>query len=218
MSSILKALKKLEDSKAARPPGSLHIDTDILRNDTPRRVSLPVIALASALLFVCGSGVTYVYMKHAGKPVSGEPATAAVATPPQVIHDTLPPSQTTTPPRPQGAARAVTSSPARPSGQHATPRSAIRTAKTTTVQRPPRPAQPPGQAASVVTVVTVPAVKVNGIAFQGDGAGSVAVINGAPAAIGSMVDGVKVEDIQKDRVRFSYGGETFEISLGKSNR
>ncbi|HEY4745779.1 MAG TPA: hypothetical protein VIH45_14030 [Desulfuromonadaceae bacterium] len=213
MSSILKALKKLEDSKAARPPGSLHIDTDILRNDTPRRVSLPGIALASALLFVCGSGVTYVYMKPAGKPVSGQPSVAAVAAPP------TPSLPQTTAPRPQGAPGAVTSSPARSPGQHATPRSAIRTAKTA-AQRPaavavPRPAPSPGQAAPVVTV---PTVKVNGIAFQGDGAGSVAVINGAPAAIGAVIDGAKVEDIQRDRVRFSYNGETFEVGLGKSNR
>ena len=63
-----------------------------------------------------------------------------------------------------------------------------------------------------------PLIKVNGIAFQGNGPGSVAVVNGVPVANGSMIEGARVEDIQKDRVRFSYGGEKFEVDLGKSNR
>jgi type II secretory pathway component PulC len=63
-----------------------------------------------------------------------------------------------------------------------------------------------------------PTLKVNGIAFQEGVAGSVAVVNGISVSSGSMVEGAKVEDIQMDRVRFSYSGEKFEVLLGKSNR
>jgi general secretion pathway protein B len=46
----------------------------------------------------------------------------------------------------------------------------------------------------------------------------VAVVNGIPVSNGSVVEGARVEDIQRDRVRFSYGGERFEVTLGKTNR
>ena len=61
-----------------------------------------------------------------------------------------------------------------------------------------------------------PVLKVNGIAFQ-DGADSVAVINGITVSKGSVIEGARVEEIQKDRVRFSRGGEKFDIILDKSN-
>jgi type II secretory pathway component PulC len=61
-----------------------------------------------------------------------------------------------------------------------------------------------------------PVLKVDGIAFQ-DGADSVAVINGVTVSKGSVIEGARVEEIQKDRVRFSRGGERFEIILDKSN-
>jgi type II secretory pathway component PulC len=62
-----------------------------------------------------------------------------------------------------------------------------------------------------------PVVRVNGIAFQ-DGSDSVAVINGVPVSRGALIEGIKVEEIQRDRVQFSYDGEKFEVNLGKSNQ
>lgn len=59
-------------------------------------------------------------------------------------------------------------------------------------------------------------LKVHGIAFQ-DGAESAAVVNGITVSNGSVIEGAKVEEIQKDRVRFSRGGEMFDIILDKSN-
>jgi type II secretory pathway component PulC len=61
-----------------------------------------------------------------------------------------------------------------------------------------------------------PVLKVHGIAFQ-DGADSVAVVNGITVSNGSVIEGARVEEIQKDRVRFSRGAEKFEIILDKSN-
>lgn len=222
MSSILKALKKLEDSKAARPPGSLHIDADILRDDTPRSLSLPGIALAAALLFVCGGGATYLYMKRSMTATPEQPPTPAVAPlPRQVTRDIRPAAQPVAPSPSQVQPNAVIPPAAPPVVQHAAPRPVTpATKKTAAPRRPatplPSPAvQPTAQAAPAAAP---PVVKVNGIAFQGDGASSVAVINGSPVSTGSVIDGVTVEDIQKDRVRFSYGGERFEVGLGRSNR
>jgi len=82
------------------------------------------------------------------------------------------------------------------------------------------PAEPKSVSPFVPTAPLVPptrpVLKVNGIAFQ-DGADSVAVINGVTVSNGSVIEGARVEEIQKDRVRFSRGGERFDIILDKSN-
>ena len=204
MSSILKALKKLEDGKAARPPGSLDIGSDILRGDAPRHTSPLVVILIAALLFICGSGATYVYLKYTAAtpaippPLLAEQHTAsAIAAPAQQ------------PPAPHVVSARTKAQPRR--------QASVRPLRKAAASEANRPIQPAVRASSPGTLGT-PVIKVNGIAFQGDGADSVAVVNGVPVANGSMVEGARVEDIQKDRVLFSYGGEKFEVILGKSNR
>jgi hypothetical protein len=64
----------------------------------------------------------------------------------------------------------------------------------------------------------VPALRVTGIAFQDDSSGSVAMINGEPFSKGGIVNGVTVEEIYKNRVKFSYNGSLFEVPLGQSNQ
>ncbi len=64
----------------------------------------------------------------------------------------------------------------------------------------------------------MPHLTVNGIAYQEGGSDNLAVINGITVSNGAVIEGVKVEDIQKDRVQFSHDGEKFEIILNKSNR
>lgn len=68
------------------------------------------------------------------------------------------------------------------------------------------------------SVKVIPTLRVNGIAFQDGTAESVAIINGVPVSSGSVVDGVLINGIYKNRVEFSYNGEKFEINLGQSNR
>ena len=58
----------------------------------------------------------------------------------------------------------------------------------------------------------------NGIAFQEGSRDNMAMINGIAVSSGEMIEGVRVEDIQKNRVIFSQGGEKFEIRLNKSNK
>ena len=57
----------------------------------------------------------------------------------------------------------------------------------------------------------------DGIAYHFGSADSLAVVNGTTVYAGAMVEGAKVEEIGKDRIRFNYEGEKFEIPLGKSN-
>lgn len=236
MSSILKALKKLEDEKSIRKPDSLKIDAEILRGDASRRFSTVSTSLLAALLFVCGGGATYLFMKpDAGNiagmkspasavaplgPPSSATAVAPVAEKPQNLHlqaelpkpdkvisarsdlklDNTSPSSVTPPKLP------VRVQPVKPLKQSEVKRPVVRT----------QPA--PAAAIRPAAPVMVPPLKVNGIAFQDESTDRVAIVNGVSVSNGSIIEGAKVEDIQKDRVRFSYGGEKFDVTLGKSNR
>lgn len=229
MSSILKALKKIEDDKAARRPDELKIDAEILRTDNTPRVSTAGILVASLLLLAGGSGVTYMYMKR-DRPVEQITLKSAAMpdkpVPPvaEIKAELLPSTVVVVPAnkkntakaennglrqgaKPAGAAPAVVASKAS---------KPIETAKPVTqsnASKAPSPASPKSASAKAV-----PALRVNGIAFNDGGADSVAMINGVPASNGSMIEGVKVEEIFSNRVIFSSGGERFEIALGQSNR
>src|ERR1039457_2422419 len=102
MSSILKALKKLEHEKSARKPDSFRIDAEILRGGASRSFFSTGASLAAIALFLCGGGATYVYMKHdkapapvqpsqvSKKELNGEPSTATTLLPVSIIPSTEP--------------------------------------------------------------------------------------------------------------------------------
>lgn len=227
MSSILKALKKLEDEKSIRKPDSLKIDAEILRGDVSRRLSPMGISLLAALLFVCGSAATYVFMKPDANNVAG----------------TNSPVSAVTPIGPSSPATAVAPVAEKPQHQIQTdlPKSdkiiSVKLDNKLTPLKMPTKAQSvqpikktevtlnsvPTKKASAAAVrltapVMTPSLKVNGIAYQNESADRVAIVNGVSVSNGSMIEGAKVEDIQQDRVRFSYVGEKFDVALGKSNR
>lgn len=231
MSSILKALKKLEDEKAAHQPDTLKIDSDILRGEGSRRRSTTGLILAALLLFTGGSIATYLYMKKDSSPIIVSPqkpteAPAKAETRPQpetpapkateIKTERLPESIDVVPARRSQAAaplpihRKKQSTPAKPAAVNALP-SGDKTVPEKKIPQTVPPVVPQ-------TVRNIPLLRVNGIAHQGGAAENVAIINGVPVSDGAVIEGVKVEEIQKNRVRFSYEGETFEIALGKSNR
>ena len=233
MSSILKALKKLEDEKSIRKPDSLKIDAEILRGDASRRFSPMGISLLAALLFVCGSGATYVFMKPDTEniPVSallaplGSPSSAAVVAPVakkqqnQNVKAELPEPGKMLSNRSILKRDNTTPSSAKPPKLPATVQP-VQQIKQSEVKLPVVPTQKAPMSAIIrpATPVMAPSLKVNGIAFQDESTDRVAIVNGVSVSNGSMIEGAKVEDIQKDRVRFSYGGEKFDVALGKSNR
>jgi hypothetical protein len=238
MSSILKALKKLDDDKAARHPDELKIDAEILRvDDSPRLSSAGLLAVA-LLLLAGGSGATYMYMKRDRAPEqvstlkSAEPSRPPqlpVTLPKDIKTEQLPAAIVIVPaqqqksskveaPKQQKKAAPVVTAPA------VTPNSkqANRTVVAKDTKSPPKintATNPSPQSPPQASVKTVPALRVNGIAFQdGNAADSVAIINGVPVSSGASIEGVKIDEIHKNRVKFSYNGEKFEIPLGQSNR
>ena len=223
MSSILKALKKLEQEKAARKPDSFRIDAEILRGGTKRRFFSTGASLTAIVLFLCGVAGTYLFMKQTQ---TSAPVQQSQSSKNRVRDDsstgvfpasTLPAAE----PQPRQPAKGISA----PEKSGLSPRSMEKRQHTQTVKSTETvPQAVPAESKSVSPAVPVaplvpsakPVLTVSGIAFQ-DGADSVAVINGVTVSNGSVIEGARVEEIQKDRVRFSRGAEKFDSILDKSN-
>ena len=223
MSSILKALKKLEQEKAAARHTPVRIDAEILRTAPTNRVSPMAIALAAALLFICGGTVTYTYVNmnrnrhaHTPPPRAMVPLGSVGEVPrhptPSPVASVLPDSSI--------QERNPVSAPLHPSSM---PRSRP------VDQQPPKTAGGAGENVRHTatekplsnnhadSTPSVPTLRVDGIAFQ-DGADGVAVVNGVPVSKGSSIEGVRVDEVQRDRVLFSHGGRKIEVFMGTSSR
>jgi general secretion pathway protein B len=228
MSSILKALKKLEQEKAARKPDSFRIDAEILRGGPSRSFLSKGTYLSAIALFLCGVGATYLFMKSHEVSVAVQPAqtysgqvksgpsvpVVPLAEPDKSASDSLP--QKTIQVKP-GIERPESSGPA-PRNMTA-PLQLLQKKQTGGAPRTELPE--PDPVPSVVPRATdrpgLPLLKVQGIAFQDGSANGVAVVNGVAVSKGSVIEGVRVEEIQNDRVTFSRDGKKFEIVLDKSN-
>jgi general secretion pathway protein B len=218
MSSILKALKKLEDDRATRRPDELKINSEILRSDDSRHFSSTSMLVISLLLIACGSGATYMYMKRdKAQEISNPKPFASV-----IKTEQLPPAVVVPSNQKQAAKTTIPKK-----HQTTIPAKTVPAVTTTKTAKPVDASKPSEQANTSISpkvsppsvpVKTFPALRVDGIAFQDSSSESVAMINGVPVSSGSLIEGVKVEEIHKNRVGFSYNGEKFEIHLGQSNR
>ncbi len=227
MSSILKALKKLEQEKSGRFPDSLKINSDILITaDYPRRFSPFVISLLLLLVFGGGAAVAVFFMKEKTAPQATTAVSQAmtvksvVPTPPQPIQgkpETLPAEIVVVPSR-------TGTSGVMPRKQQKKPAATDNSAGTS-VNKPIRAVEAERpvttldlKGAALPAASDVPVLRVNGIAYQNSAADSMAIINGTPVSSGSVIEGITVEEVRKDRVLFQRNGEKFEIQLGQSNR
>ncbi len=231
MSSILKALKKLEDEKVSHQPDSLKIDSDILRSENPHRHSTAFIITAALLLFAGGSIATYLYMKQDSstsinaikKPremsrINQSGLRTTVPHEAEVKTDKLPDIVGIVSAKRSGADKVITpkllkhAAPAKPVQQDIT-RINLQSRQLEDHKNivSPTATLPP------VVANTVPVLRVNGIAYQDGTKDNVAIVNGEPVSNGSIIEGAKVEAILKNRVQFNYKGEVFFIPLGKSN-
>ncbi|NVN89530.1 MAG: hypothetical protein HXX11_02905 [Desulfuromonadales bacterium] len=232
MSSILKALKKLEYDNASRKRDPLRIDAEILRGSPPVGISPLKRMLVALTLFACGGGATYLYLKHTPwspqAPLTHGSGLAQVSHTrySSVNHRTAPVPIELITPEPIVAAtpesnieRNHEKAPSlllKQSPQHK-PHPLQQKQPDSTTSHNSASKHKTGTGAQSTLIPRLPTLKVNGIAFQ-DGTDSVAVVNDIPVAKGSLIEGVRVDEILRDRVQFSSGGEKLEIFLGKSNR
>lgn len=230
MSSILKALKKLEHEQATNKPGQIKIDSRILQERSKPGLSRIKTTICVLVLLMAGSSFTYIIMKRSAPDSTSVANRNSVSLPVETMqqldnnlqsdrktsgkapieHDSAPPQSFKKPEIP--VPMSSKSSPALPAMQSPIPPATIVTPKVT---EPPQ--TPPKNLPTNVSAAR-PNLTVNGIAFQDEGSENLAVINGVTVTRGSIIEGVKVEEILNDRVRLSQGGERFEIILHKSNK
>jgi len=206
MSSILKALKKVEQEKSSRIPELLKIDSDILKSVDSSRRSASYTSLLLLLVFGGGAAAAYYFM-------NGSKAPQPTAVVPQAVTIKTVPAPVSAPvvPVPPHITEAI---PARTAAVPAR-KAPAKTAGNGISGQPEKSDMASGEP---VANVAVPALRVNGIAYQSSAADSMAIVNGTAVSNGSVIDGITVEDVRRDRVLFQYNGERFEIQLGQSNR
>ncbi|RQW84325.1 MAG: hypothetical protein EHM79_14160 [Geobacter sp.] len=239
MSSILKALKRLEQQKMVRK-GADHDIAWVVRGEDCRPekkrqwpmfvslVAVAVLAVLSTYWFMGGfRGATQGSLSRLGEETrssSGIPP-ATVLAPPQRSRPDTPPVST---PDSVAAPPAVENRPAEKALRRLTKQLPLKREREGGEGQaivPPRAPQshaalPPGPEpvpASQTAKPTLPTLKVTGIAGEKDSPVHLAIVNGTSVVEGSMVDGAKVEKILPDSVRFTFENRSFDVPLNRDD-
>jgi general secretion pathway protein B len=224
MSSILEALKKLEDEKAARRGGLGNIAGKVTASGRRARQK-PAWLVPAAMAAIAIAAVLGTYTAMGGfSPRRG--ATVLLANPaPPAPNPAIPPLRAASPDDASSAAsRTELAAPARrgatPGVSAAAIQASIAPAAAGNRSSPlPQPGSQLEKAAAPPPPSSdgqLPALNVSGIAWQKDNASRLAVVNGASVTEGATIAGARVDEIFPDRVRFSYRNKSYEIFLGKT--
>ncbi len=219
MSSILEALKKLEEEKSARRSGFCNLAVKVAKTGRRSRKT-PVWLLPGGMLAVAIVSVLITYFAMNG--ISSRRSEQLPAKKPREVVEIpetrLPPMGTP-----------VTDAPdhRQPGLPPQKKRADISTHPPVTMTREASPAPhasakrelpsspAPAKRRSENAVTPLPTLSVSGIAWQKDNANRMAVVNSMPVREGGIVEGAVVREILPDRVRFSANGREFEVSLEK---
>jgi general secretion pathway protein B len=223
MSTVLKALQKVEElhRQQGLSAGDLEPFAESPGGRSRRRMS--TIWLVAGLLTcgIAGAGVWYGVNRDIElvptvgsegsdggglKPVSGEPVAAA-----SVLTGNSPPVVRSDEQLEKGSgglggiqiSPLVQPPPARETAGKTAPYPAKEVEKTSTPRRPP---------------AVRPRFVVSGIAYQDDRTVRFAIVNDVALGEGETIQGVVVEEIFEDRVRFARNGTAFEVALSKRKR
>jgi general secretion pathway protein B len=220
MSLILDALKKLDREKSSRRNGTANIAVEILRDDLPRPGKrIPVYFVAVSLTAVATAAITYAVMMEFGfLSKSSPPAPVNPPAPSQQVAP-LPPSHepvrdtrdeiSRVPPKIQNHAESKT--PATSLDEKEASQNVILEKANVA----------PGDTNKITehtpngSATTPPPLTLSGIVWSEEPSKRIAVINGTITNEGSVIEGVKVEEIYPNRVRFSHNGRPFEIVMFK---
>lgn len=220
MSSILEALKKLEDEKAARRGGMGNLASKVAKTGRrTRQTSMALIAGGMLAVAVVSILATYIAMNgfsghRDDKSVLKWPAQTS---PPPVTP--LLPTGASAPPRGSASQTVLLPIettkviPGRPGTPAAVTRISGQRTSTGRVSPPSAPQETPSE--RTASGKSVPSLTVSGIAWQKDNVNRMAVVNSTPIREEGMVEGAVVKEILPDRVRFSFNGKEFDVSLEK---
>jgi hypothetical protein len=240
MSVIFDVLKKLDREKSSRRSAAANIALEILKPD-PRPQKRRSLYFAAIGLTALAAAVTYALIgfgvmkppttrqetaqaPHSPEPLSVSslvPAKAPSALNRKAAPPQLPSDPAKNPPAPRQQAKPAPPPPEPgPETREETSRIPVETPSpadnrmTTTVApteketspAPPRPTPERSAAAQ-------PSLKISAIIWYDDPARRFAMINDTMTREGSIIEGVTVEEIHPNRVRFSHHGRQFEISV-----
>jgi general secretion pathway protein B len=224
MSSILEALKKLEDEKSARLIGAGNIAGKVVKSGR-RTKERPRWLLPLGMVVVAAVAVVVTYIatltgyRHEHSVESTQPETVSTNQQPvstesrQHSAPRVPPASMPSLPSTDTRIESIPPSQSIKVEKRASPTNSLpRQPESESVHRE-RSSEPPQLAAPS----DFPPLKVAGIAWQKGNAERMAIVNGKPVTEGEVVEGAKVEEIFPDRVRFSYDEKIFDIPLGKTS-
>ena len=212
MSSILKALEKLEESQGLGSELAV-IAVNSSAGRTPSWV-VPVGVLIGAIFAAL---LTFAFMGGFSRsivPVRKVELSVAAGPKVELSVAARPKVELSVAARPK-----VTAAPMPPTLPQATRSHARRHAAAVSAKRPvhlSRSHAPKAPARGIVSMPrpAAPEIRVTGIAWQKEAASSAALVNGRPVQEGDMVSGLKVEKIFSDKVRFANDKGSLDVPLG----
>lgn len=204
MSSILKALRKLEEEKAAMGTGGVEIARDILKRSSTGRGKNYGFSLIAALFLgaIVATGIGFLILARPPKSDLAE-ITPTPVLPGLSQHDAANShsSEAETPvPAPSSLPPVLSISPA---SAPETPPSVV--------DIPPRQSLPLEPAAK--TAGGLPYLRLSGIAFRQNPAERIAILNDLPVMQGTSIEGAQVIDILPDRVVMQWQGQEFQLRI-----
>jgi len=214
MSSILEALRKLEDEKAARRGVAGNLAGRVVKTGRRERRNSALL-LAGGMLAVAAVSVlvTWLAMKGPSLRRDGGPL-------PQAVEHVSPfPAATDTPSR-QGAGQPAPAANGASKGTPSTAATALpgKNPGSAAARKRPSPASLSGASSAPekpAPASPLPSLTVTGIAWQKENVNRMAVVNATPVREDTVVEGALVKEILPDRVRFSFNGKEFDVPLGK---
>jgi len=220
MSVILDALRRLDREKSSRHGGTANIAVEILRPALSRPgKKIPRYVVAVSLTAIAAAAITYVVMSEPGPlpkpspPVSvSHPGPIQQAAPAPLSREPVRSAQDEIGRLPQKIESPAGSKPTEtPSGEKKVERN-VASEETDTTH---------GSAKKVLEhtqtgpATAPPSLAISAIVWYEDPSKRFAMINGMITTEGSLVEGVKVEEINPTSVRFSHNGQYFEIPISK---
>lgn len=223
MSVILDALKKLDREKLSRRSGTADIAVEILRPDLPRPIKRAPFYVAIAFLTaIATAAITYGVMVKGSPP--SKPLSPLAMNPsvphPEATPVTLPSEPVRSardeiiPAPPKTQAPVKSKKPAAPLveskgdetkiKQNVTVKGADLASERAKASPEPEPREP---------AATFPSLNISAIVWYEEPSKRFAMINGQIVLEGAVVEGMKVEEIYPDRVRFLHRNQRLEIPI-----
>jgi general secretion pathway protein B len=219
MSVILDALKKLEHEKASRRSGPVDIVPEITvsprRREKSGRLKITLIVTGAVILSAAATTLVMITFKSGHKESKPAPAIEPVVPVRKVARNEalVPP-----PPEPAPATWPINSVPpvlpeaASPPVEPERPVQRMEQRSAEHAQLPPE--RPKKSEETVLVNAAAPAsIVVSGVAWQDDKKLRRAVVNGSLVAEGEEAGGARIVHIFRNKVRFSVGGSTFDVSV-----